>query len=178
MSMIRRWDLVSRLALGALALASAAGVSAGVEAWRLRPSPVASISDAIELRMASPLHRGDPASESLVLAAVTKDPFRPDRKRPASRYKLPEERAAAAARARRTPPALGRMRLLGTAALPGGGGLAALEMPGRPAWVVRVGEAVEGLQLISVERGLATFAGPDTTFTLSLPNAAGKRRTR
>lgn len=174
MNMFRRWDPASRLALGALALASAAGVAAGIEAWRLRPTPAATGSDAIELSMASPVHTADHASESLVLTAVAKDPFRPDRKRPASRYKLPEERAAA--RATRLPPALSRMRLLGTAALPGGQGLAAVEIPGRPSRVLRIGQTLEGLRLVAVERGTAKFEGADTTLILDLPGTATEGR--
>jgi len=174
--MIRRWGMPSRLALGALALAVAIGIAAAIAARRLEPLPVTSAAPVIDLGMAVVPPRGGRASESLVMAAVARHPFRPDRTRPASRYQLPAERRAAAERASRLPPAVARMRLLGTATLPGGEGLAALELPGSPPRVIRVGQVVEGLRLLSVQRGMATFESPDTTFTLSLSSAAGERR--
>jgi hypothetical protein len=167
--MIRQWSLPSRLAFLTLVLATALAVAAAVGAWRLEPLPRGAAPDLIELNASQAGPGDDASSMSIVLSAVSRDPFRPDRRRPASRYLLPGERTSAPARANRLPPGLARMRLLGTALVPGGGGLAALEIPGRASKVVRLGEEFEGLRLVSIERGIAVFETPDTTLTLSLP---------
>lgn len=172
--MIRRWGLSSRLALGILALAMIFAVVAGLQAWRLRPLPDATRSEIALAAAPERAPRGGVAN-TIVLEAVARDPFRPDRTRPAHRYQLPGERETTAKN--RLSPAVSRMRLVGTARLSGDVGLAAIEIPGQPARVMRVGETVEGLTLISVARGSATFAGADTTLTLGLPGALARRQT-
>ncbi len=107
---------------------------------------------------------------------MARDPFRPDRRRPPARYRLPGERSRAAT-GHALPSAFARMRLLGTAVLPQGGGLAAVELPGRRQRVLRTGQELEGFRLQRVGRGLAVFAGPDTTIVLRLPEP-GRERSR
>ena len=175
MNTIRFWGWSSRAALGVLVLAVLTAIAAGFGAWRLDPL-LLSASDPIELAMAEVPARGDALSPSAVHAAVARDPFRPDRSRPANRYQLPNERAAAAARARQLTPVLSRMRLTGTAVLPDGQGLAAVSIQGGPSRVVRVGGSIEGLRLIGVDRGMAAFAGLDTIITFTLTDGTGKRR--
>ena len=102
-------------------------------------------------------------------AAVDAAPFRPDRTRPAVRYTVVANGAAAAPRPAPMRPPMPQLRLQGVAVLPNGGGLAALSVNGRPAQVVRVGQVVEGLRLVRVRAGAATLSRPDTTLVLQLP---------
>lgn len=170
--MIGRWGLPSRLALGALGLAMTAATVAAVQAWQLRPLPDVTRPPGLSI---SPEPAGKAEGVSMaVLEAVARDPFRPDRTRPARRYQLPGDRVAGARS--RLSAAASRMRLIGTAMLSDDVGLAAIEIPGRPGRVMRVGETVEGLTLISVTRGVATFAGPDTTLVLGLPGTLPERQ--
>src|SRR6185436_16139998 len=97
------------------------------------------------------------ASDGVVLAAVARDPFRADRKRPPGRYRLPGEPAppsAPAAMPMGTPaPPVYSYRLLGTVVLADGGGLAALAGPTGEGKVVRTGQSIDQFRLVRVTPG-------------------------
>lgn len=151
-----------------LALGAALGVAgaAGAGAWHVSvEGPARAAPSSVPLPTLPAREAALPRAQ--VLAAIGKAPFRPDRQPPARRYLLPDERRAAAVL---TPAAPYRqMKLLGTAVLPDGGGLAALQLSGQSAQVVRVGDPVGAFTLIAVAPGVATLAGPDTTIVLRLP---------
>lgn len=123
--------------------------------------------------------RGGAVSDSAVLAAVARDPFRADRQRPPSRYLFPSERATAVARSSRVN-AYSRLRLLGTVVVPGRRALAALQIQGQPPQLLHVGDQLEELELklVSIEKGSATFAGTDTLLVLWLPGTNTEARNR
>jgi len=140
-----------------------------VRAWRLEPLPVA-----------APPQRGGVAAGSLIdSAAVTAtidrivdaNPFRHDRSRPATRYRLAGATPAASDRPAAPRPFLPQFRIHGIAATQNGGGLAALSVNGRPAQIVAVGQTIEGLRLVRVKQGAATLSRADTTLVLYLPGA-------
>jgi hypothetical protein len=141
------------------------------DAWRLAPLPTVPPGDTTAPMLIDVPPRQGVVSELMLLAAVGKDPFRPDRQRPSTRYLLPGHRPPP------RPP--GRLpyagiQLLGTAVLSAGGDLASLQIPGKPPQVVRVGQEFAGLTLLRVERGVATLAGPDTTVTVRLSGSAAE----
>jgi hypothetical protein len=168
MSVLRRLDGPTRLGTAAVLIAALACGVALADAWRLEPLPKASAPVPVDpTPPAGP--RGDRLSESLVLTTIAQDPFRADRKRPPERYRPPAERVAAAQPQR---PELSGLRLLGTAAVDPGGGLAAFQVPGQPPRVFRVGEEVAGFRLAKVGPGQATLTGRDTVIVLRLAIAA------
>ena len=115
-------------------------------------------------------------SPMVVASGVSKDPFRPERNRPPRRYRLPGDRTADLQARASVPPSLTRIRLLGTAVVPGRPGLAAFQVPGHHPRTLRVGQLLEGFELASVERGIATLVGLDTTLVLQLPGTTGARQ--
>ena len=105
-----------------------------------------------------------PARESYssdrVIATVAKDPFHPDRRRPAVRFRLPSDARIA------TPvsaPGAPGVRVVGTAASPGGGGFAMCAWAGGPPRIVRIGERVGDWTLSKVTPGAAEFRAPTGT---------------
>ncbi len=167
-----------RVALGALIIGAAVCTAAAIDAWRVDPLPIASASESAGLGMPDMPQRVGPTTESVILAAIAKDPFRSDRKRPRSRYRLPGERRSRAKRAARVAASYARLRLLGTAVVPGGKDLAAFHIPGRPSWVVGIGQVVQGLELVEVHRGAVTLTGRDTTLILRTAGPTGEARKR
>lgn len=111
-----------------------------------------------------------------VLAAVARDPFRPDRRRAPERYRLPGEAMAVAHAAPRTP--MPGVRLLGTASFGDGGGFAALAIQGRAPLLVPVGDTLAGLRLVRVDTGSAMLEGADTVLVLQLAREPATRRRR
>jgi len=87
-----------------------------------------------------------------VLAAIDKDPFRPDRHRPASRFRLPGGEAPAMLAAEP------RVQVIGTAVAPDGG-FAMCSWAGAAARIVRVGERIGDWTLSRVTPGAAEFTG-------------------
>lgn len=163
MTPIRAWTGPSKAALAAAVAALALCGGAAVGTVRLDPLPqTADTRGALTMPGVPP--RGTGIADSLILVALTKDPFRPDRQRPSERYRMPGERDPSAA----APSALGSLRLLGTAALPRGAGVAAFQAPGQPPRVVRVGQSVQGFKLKKVDRGIAVLQGPDSSIVLRL----------
>jgi hypothetical protein len=162
MRFLRDLSAGGRAAFGALCLALLVLAAAAAGAARLDPLPVpAATPRAATLpEPASP----PPSVLHAVLAAVERDPFSPDRRRPAERYRMPGELPAAVIAA----PARTTIQLHGVVVLPSGGGLAALYAVGRSSQVVRVGQDFEGYRLASVAPGQVVLVGHDTTLTLRI----------
>ena len=170
MSMAAGWTPANRIALGALAGAALLLFVAYAEARRVEPLPE---RPAARRAAAMPEVRPRAAagSDAAILAAVAKDPFRPERNRPAGRYRMPGEAVPSAM----APPApvaapapVWNLRLLGTVVLPGGG-LAAIAGQTGESRVVRVGQEIDGFRLVRVTPGKARLEGNDTTLTLEMP---------
>lgn len=162
----RRWGRRNRVMLGVLVAVIILCTGAALEAAWLDPVyPPAELGRDWSVTATSPVER---SAITVVALGVSKDPFRPDRKRPPSRYRLPGDRTADVRARASVPPSLARTRLLGTAVGPGRLGLAAFQVPGRQPRMLRVGQLLEGFELASVERGIATLVGPDTTLVLRL----------
>jgi len=163
------WARMARLS--AAALVTAVGVAVAAYAgWReVQPLPPAPHARAVA---AMPAVRPAPreASDRDVLAAVERDPFRADRRRPAGRYRMPGEPApevvAAATPAGAPPAPVYVFRLLGTVVLADGGGLAAIAGPSGEGKVVRLGQQIDQFRLVRVTPGSATLTGSDTTLVL------------
>lgn len=172
MNALRRWGPGSRLALGTCLLAGALAVWGSAEAWRLEPLPEGPPGQAWDLAMADVATSGHVEPTSVVFAAVSRDPFRSDRRRSLARYRMPGEPLPSAI----TPglrPVYAGLALVGTA-VKGKDRLAVLQMPRQPARLVAVGDSIAGLQLTSVERRMVTLSGPDTTVVLELPGPPGE----
>jgi len=142
-----------RIALAALA---ACGILAG---WTLRRAldvePPAGVQPARPVALPVPVPGGGTPAARLA-AAVDRDPFHPERRRPAVRFRLPGE-ALPADSAAAAAGATGPFLLIGTAVLSEGGGFAMCQWGSEPAKLVRVGERVGNLTLELVARGRATF---------------------
>jgi hypothetical protein len=94
-----------------------------------------------------------------VLAAVDKDPFHPERRRPALRYHLPGDGGGGRSIAAQPAPGV---RVVGTAVAAGGGGggFAMCAWAGGSPRIVRVGERVGDWTLSKVTPGAAEFTAP------------------
>ena len=163
---LRRWTRANRLQLAALAAAAVLAAGSGARAWQLGALPVSSAG-------AGALHVGFPdvsvskASQAGILAAVDRAPFRPDRKRPPGRYRMPGEVVVAAAPAPSGPP-MPIVRLEGIASRSGVGSLAILSSPGQPTRLVRAGQTFQGLKVVRIQDGRITLRGRDSTLVLRL----------
>ena len=135
-----------------------------------RPDPERVPAATPNLNLAS--HR-PPTPDSEIAVAVDHDPFAPDRHRPATRYQLPEE--IAAANAVPSVPATGLPHLLGTVVSPGGqSGFAMCQVGTESPRVVRIGDVVSGLKLERVSQGAASFLSPTgSRIELSVLRASG-----
>jgi hypothetical protein len=168
MSVAAGWTPANRIALGALAGAALLLFSAYAEARRVEPLPPRPAA-----RRAAAMPEGRPraaaGSDAAILAAVARDPFRPERTRAAGRYRMPGEAVPSVPMAPVAPPApVWNLRLLGTVVLPGGG-LAAIAGQTGESRVVRVGQEIDGFRLVRVTPGKARLEGNDTTLTLEMP---------
>lgn len=166
---MRRWRASTpgnRVAAATVMAAAIACAAAVWDAWRIEAPPAAPAPTPVEplpvLRT-----RGPGRTEQAISAVVARDPFRRDRRRPPERYRPPGRRAADV-RPAQPAPRLPALRLLGTASYEDGRGLAAVSSGGELR-ILRVGQVLDGLELLRVDRGSATFAGPDTTIVLRLP---------
>lgn len=175
MNVLRQWGLPSRLALVGLLLAGMAAGREVADVVRLdalpeaRPDPgtVGGVAgDDVTPRAGTP--------RAVVFTAVAKDPFRSDRKRPSTRYRLPGDELGPTA-ARPVPTPSMDLTLVGTA-LRGNARLAVVQEPRRAPRVLHVGDSIAGFELVSVERRLATLRGIDTTLVLVLPGSPGEER--
>ncbi|HYH83186.1 MAG TPA: hypothetical protein VEX86_25545 [Longimicrobium sp.] len=169
MSALERWTLFARAALGALAVSAALAGAAAAEWRQVRPLPAAPRARPVAAMPEVRVARHD-ASDQVVLAAVARDPFRADRRRPPGRYRLPGDpappSAPVGAPAFDPAPRVYAYRLLGTVVLGDGGGLAALSGPTGEGKVVRVGQQIDQFRLARVTPGGATLVGSDTTLVL------------
>jgi hypothetical protein len=136
--------------------------SAGMLARELRralvaePAPIGVVP--LDPPAIAPFEPRPAPGRAAALAAVEVDPFRPDRSRPAERFRLPGDVLAAAEPEAPEPvrpaPAV---RLIGTVMLPDGGALAMAQLGEDSPRVVRVGEKIGEYVLRTVQRGGATF---------------------
>jgi len=107
-----------------------------------------------------------------VLAAIGKDPFHPERRRPGARFQLPADAAATLARGQESRATEASLRLIGTAVASEGGGFAMCAWQGGSPRIVRVGERVGDWTLRKVTPGAAEFATPaGTTVVVHVPKA-------
>jgi hypothetical protein len=88
-------------------------------------------------------------------AAVGKDPFHPERRRPSLRFRFPGEGSPSPATD--SAPAATVFKLIGTAIMPEGRGFAMCQWGAEPPKLVRIGETVGTLTLKKVEPGRAVF---------------------
>jgi hypothetical protein len=144
-----------RMALAALIVASAIAASTLRRALEPEPS-VAVVAGSLAMPATPVPVPGTGTAAGRVLAAVNKDPFHAERRRPAVRFRLPGEAVSpdtltAAAGAGNL------FQLIGTAVLPEGRGFAMCQWGTESPKLVRVGERVGDLTLKVVARGRATF---------------------
>jgi hypothetical protein len=85
--------------------------------------------------------------------AVGKDPFHPERRRPAIRFQLPGEGPPESGDAAEPTP----FKLIGTATMSEGRGFAMCQWGADPPKLVRIGESVGDLTLKAVQPGRAVF---------------------
>jgi hypothetical protein len=107
-----------------------------------------------------------------VLAAVDKDPFHPERRRPGMRFQLPVDLAAASMLREASQATEASLRLVGTAVGAEGGGFAMCAWQGGNPRIVRIGERVGDWTLQRVWPGAAEFVTPaGGTITVRVPKA-------
>lgn len=104
------------------------------------------------VRLAS---RSGPSS-ARVTAALRKDPFHAERRRPNVPFRMPGESLTADTAASGTNAGT-QLQLIGTAVMPEGRSFAMCQRGADPPRLVRVGERLGGLTLRIVARGRATF---------------------
>jgi hypothetical protein len=163
------WTAANRIALAVVAASILLCALAASGARRLavlpregEPRPAAAMPEVVA--------RANAGSDAQILSAVARDPFRPDRRRPPGRYRLPGQAPppeAPPAYDYTPPPAAPPFGLLGTVVLPNGRGLAALSGQGGDSRIVRVGETMDGFRVVRVTSGAATLTDGDTTIVLT-----------
>jgi hypothetical protein len=181
---IHEWSIGNRVALGVVA-----AVVVGLAAWlpanrRAADNPQIGIVERVVLPAlsdASPIS-GDSIAR-VIAAAVSVDPFQPQRTRPAVRFR-PRGTRAEVAPTETTPSTVAStttapvpaMTLQGIAHLANGNALAVLSVRGGSAQLVRVGQSLEQFRLTRVDSSSATLVADDSTIILHLPGApAGSR---
>ncbi|HXO84063.1 MAG TPA: hypothetical protein VN803_00910 [Gemmatimonadales bacterium] len=142
---------MAALALALLVLASSAWNAVRIERVLDR---ALTDSSGVATRVGADSH--DSYNFTRVLAAVAKDPFHPQRRRPGQRFQLPSDVASSAPSAAATV----QVELIGTAVTPGGGFAMCATSGGAPR-IVRVGERLGDWTLNRVTQGAAEFAKPD-----------------
>ena len=111
----------------------------------------------------------EPLTLEALMLAVENDPFQPDRRRPAQRYRLPGERIVAEPDAPELPPPP-PFRVLGTAAS-GASALAVLQVEDASPRVLGLGESLMGYTLARVEGDTATMVGQGRSLALTVAPA-------
>jgi hypothetical protein len=145
--------------LVAAALLGAAVVATTVSLWRALDLAQPPAPTAGELENPGRNLQLEPAGAVTaedVAAAVDLDPFHPERRRPGTRFRLPEERTARA-REPAGAPTRPSLELHGTVVLPDDRGFAMVASGGESPRVVRIGQSIGGYRLTEVERGRAVF---------------------
>jgi hypothetical protein len=171
MSILAEWTPSNRVALGALAASLLLLGATAVQARRLEPLPEAPAPRrAVAMPRVSP--RAAARTDAAILAAVARDPFRPDRRRPSGRYRPPGEAPPPAAPAAAPVAPAYNIRLLGTVVLPDGSGLAALAGQTGESKIVKTGQSFEGFRVTRVGNGSATLQGNGTTLALRTAGGA------
>jgi hypothetical protein len=177
MRLLDGWTPANRAALAVLAASALVCASAANGARRIAPVPErpapreAAAMPQVEARAAT-------ASDAQILRAVSRDPFRPDRRRPPGRYRMPGAEPAIDDTPQfdysMSPPpaAVPALTLVGTVVLADGAGLAALSAQGGESRVVRVGEQMDGFRVVRVTNGSATLTNGDTTLVLKTEGGA------
>jgi len=165
MRLFAGWTTANRAALGLLVASAALCVSEAAGARRLEPLPT-SARPAKPVPMPRIAQRGG-GSDAAVLAAVSRDPFRADRRRSPPRLTVgtPIQAPEAAYVPPAGPSPAASFRLLGTVMIPGGG-LAVVSGVDGQGRVLRVGQSLAGYRLVRVGPGTATLTGADTTVVL------------
>lgn len=167
----RDWTSIELMSLG-LCLAGLSWTAVcGLQAARLSPlpepgprAPGSALADTALIT--SPRDAG-PATPA-ILAAIHRNPMRPDRRRADGRYgarATPEQ--AAPAEPRRPVPAF---RVVGVVRHPGGRDLAAIAWDRAPSQLVRLGEEVQGFRLNRVADDSVYLAREDTAVSLAAPD--------
>lgn len=169
MSIFAGWTPANHAALGALAASLLLLGAVAAEARWIEPLPAAPAPPrAAAMPRVTP--RAAALSDDAILAAVARNPFRPDRRRPSGRYRMPGQAPPAAPTMPAAPPAMAyNIRLLGTVVLPDGAGLAALAGQTGESRIVKTGQSFEGFRVTRVTHGGATLRGADTTLVLRTP---------
>ncbi len=153
--------LLLRVAVGGFAVALTTAAWSLCRAVRLDPLPTA-LPAGNDGTLAA-LRRPSDVPAEVLAAAIDEDPFHPERRRPATRFRFPGEALSAGDSAHGVSMAPSFI-LIGTAVLPEGRGFAMCQWAGDAPKLVRIGEHIGDLTLHSVAQGKAVF------FT-----AAGKR---
>ena len=151
------------------AAAAAAGVRAATADPRLALYVPASEATAVRAAIGSTVGAQSEELGRIVSRAVDRNPFRPDRSRPDSRFGEEEasfEHIEEAFNEFYTPEP--QVRLLGLAAAGLHGGLAAVEIAGLGQRILRVGEELGGYRLLSVSATEARLSGRDSVLVLRL----------
>jgi hypothetical protein len=177
MRILEGWTPANRAALAVLAASALVCASAANGARRIAPAPERPAPRAVA-EMPAVEARVSTASDAQILRAVSRDPFRPDRRRPPGRYRMPGAEPAiddtptfdySFTPPPRPAPAL---TLVGTVILADGAGLAAVAGQGGDSRVLRVGEQMDGFRVVRVTNGSATLTNGDTTLVLKTQGGA------
>jgi hypothetical protein len=111
-----------------------------------------------------------PLATATLAAAVGKDPFHPERRRPSLRFRFPGEGSPSTAT--EATPATAAFKLIGTATMPEGRSFAMCQWGAEPPKLVRIGESVGNLTLKKVEPGRAVFlTAGGKRFEVQVPKA-------
>ena len=164
--------------LGAVALAGGVLVLGVTLSRALRPEPApppenqgaaATIALAEPQRQVSRPTPSEPLSSRMILPAVNRAPFDPERQAPRQRYQLPgqqEEEMVAEEPPVELPP-VPALRVLGTIA-GAEGGIAVIQAEGESPQVVAVGEVIGGYRVASVEEKAVVVSLRDWQISLAL----------
>jgi hypothetical protein len=150
-----------RFAGAAFAAALALVLFTGWHAFRtVEVQPVPSAANGSS-DSAGPQSPGQAYSLTRVLTALDKDPFHPQRRRPARRPQSGGENAVP-----NSPAQGGSVLVIGTAVSADGRGFAMCAWGGAPPRIVRVGERVGDWTLRAVSKGAAEFTSPTGVTTV------------
>lgn len=167
----RCWNRRATMACLGCGLATGAFGAAALRAVRLDPLPslraagVHTVPHQTRARASRPGGAGD-----YVRQAAATDPFRPERRAAAQRFRLPGENIEQRAVGGRS--GQPELRLIGTAVTVPGQGFAMCQEGEAAPKLVRVGESFAGYTLRAVEKGRAVFRTPDGgSVALAVPKA-------